>query len=138
MSPLGEINMPLKKGFWTRNKPTFSNLKKQHSLHLILRPLNYSQLNGKLQNQHIFQLERDDGSVASEDNITYYCKGLFGSSEHNNNMMSKDFAEDIPQLFVAENKFLAAPCMKNEVWEAVSWIEYFGPDEFPVEFYQVF
>lgn len=53
-------------------------------------------------------------------------------------MISKAFGEDIPQIFVAENKFLTAPCMKSGVWEAVSWIEHnkaLGPDEFPSEFY---
>ena len=75
-----------------------------------LRSLNCSQLNGKHRKHHIFQLKRDDGSVVNDagfkHNITNYYNGFFGSSEHNNIMMSKAFGEDIPQLFVAENKFL--------------------------------
>jgi hypothetical protein len=102
--------------------------------------------NGKHSKQRIYSLEDDNGTSTVDEeelkkHITSYYKGLFGKPNQTSVELEESFTHDIPQVSDAENEILTAPFVMEEVRKAVFQMEHNkapGPDEFPVEFYQVF
>jgi mannosylglycoprotein endo-beta-mannosidase len=101
--------------------------------------------NGKHRRKKIFQLEQNDGTIISQENIKKYITGfyknLFGPPSKNYFSLLEDEIHDIPQLSQVENEILIADFTEEEVCEAIMNMEKNkapGPDGFPVEFYQTF
>jgi hypothetical protein len=100
--------------------------------------------NGKYRKTRIFQLEDDSQIIegdALKSYITDFYKGLFGPSHDENLSLDESRNADIPQISAEDNEKLTVVFTENEVKNAVFQMKHNkapSPDDFPVEFYQIF
>jgi hypothetical protein len=100
---------------------------------------------GRHRKTHIFQLEDGNniirGDAQLKRHITNYYKNLFGPSENSFIILDESKTDDIPQLSAPENEYLTDTFSQEEVRAAIFQMEHNktpGPDDFHLEFYQVF
>jgi hypothetical protein len=101
--------------------------------------------NGKHRKKRIFPLEQDEGTIVGQENlktfITEYYNKLFGAPVPCFLSLRDEVTQDTTQLSEEERTIITSPFMKEEVFEAISYMENNkapGLDGFPAYFYQKF